>query len=124
MAEFMNQNDVHQLSSFIHDCFLTRVLGVDPALLLPNLILVSLVPVACFMSCGSVTGSLPTVTVTVSTHQETFSLCINSEGEKEQTVTAWEQMIRVEKNRVEKDRVAVCLPASDVDDDCPPFLHQ
>jgi hypothetical protein len=31
MAEFiMHQNDVQQLSSFIHDCFLTRALGVDP----------------------------------------------------------------------------------------------
>jgi hypothetical protein len=33
MAEFMNQNDVHRLSSFIYDCFLTRALGVDPAAL-------------------------------------------------------------------------------------------
>jgi hypothetical protein len=31
MAEFMNQNDVRQLLSFIYDCFLTRALGVDPA---------------------------------------------------------------------------------------------
>jgi hypothetical protein len=28
MAEFMNQNDMHQLLSFINDCFLTK--GVDP----------------------------------------------------------------------------------------------
>jgi hypothetical protein len=33
MAEFMNQNDVHRLSSFIFDCFLTRALGGGPALI-------------------------------------------------------------------------------------------
>jgi hypothetical protein len=32
MAEFMNQIDVRRLSSFINECFLTRALGVDPAL--------------------------------------------------------------------------------------------
>jgi hypothetical protein len=32
MAEIMNQNDVRRLSSFIYECFLTRALGVDPAL--------------------------------------------------------------------------------------------
>jgi hypothetical protein len=31
MAEFMNQNDVHQLSPFIHDCFLTRALVLGSA---------------------------------------------------------------------------------------------
>jgi hypothetical protein len=31
MAEFMHQNDVHHLSSFSHDCFLTRALCVDPS---------------------------------------------------------------------------------------------
>jgi hypothetical protein len=32
MAEFMNQSDVRRLLSSIYECFLTRALGVDPAL--------------------------------------------------------------------------------------------
>jgi hypothetical protein len=32
MAEFKNQNDVRRLTSFIYECFLSRALGVDPAL--------------------------------------------------------------------------------------------
>jgi hypothetical protein len=57
MAEFMNQNDVHRLLSFIYDCFLTKALGVDSALHLePDS--GGLVPVVSCMSCGCA-GSWP-----------------------------------------------------------------
>jgi hypothetical protein len=56
MAEFMNQTDVRRLSSFIYECFLTRALGVDPAL---NLLSESGGSVSsCFLSCESA-GSWP-----------------------------------------------------------------
>jgi hypothetical protein len=58
MAGFINQNDVRRLSSFIYECFLTRALGVDPAL---NLLssLVDLFPVvSCRVNLQAV-GLLP-----------------------------------------------------------------
>jgi hypothetical protein len=58
MAEFTNQNDVRRLSSFIvYECFLTRALGVDPAL--NSLLSESGESVSsCFLSCESA-GSWP-----------------------------------------------------------------
>jgi hypothetical protein len=57
MAAFMDQ-DVHQVAAFIHDCLLTRVVGVDPVDLDDDVSVSTGDDSECFMSAVS-DGSLP-----------------------------------------------------------------